>query len=239
MIDELARRAGMTVRNVRAYQDRGLIPPPERRGRVGIYTEVHLLRLRVVGHLLARGFNLANIADLLSSWERGENVGEAIGLEEVLSSPWTTEVATYVTPSELATRFGTLAPRTLRRAVSLGYLEPDGERFRVSSPRMLSVAEELVEVGIPLEAVLDEAERLQERVEEIAEGFAALVLEHVFDAYGADRLPPKEDHPRLAAVIARLRPLAQTAVDAHLARALEAAVHEALGERLARALEQP
>ena len=37
-IDELARLAGATVRNIRVYQDRGLLAPPRRDGRVGIYT---------------------------------------------------------------------------------------------------------------------------------------------------------------------------------------------------------
>ena len=43
-IDELARVAGTTVRNVRAYQDRGILPPPERRGRNGVYNHTHLAR---------------------------------------------------------------------------------------------------------------------------------------------------------------------------------------------------
>ena len=47
-IDELARAAGTTVRNVRVYQDRGLLPPPERRGRLGLYGPDHLRRLRLV-----------------------------------------------------------------------------------------------------------------------------------------------------------------------------------------------
>jgi len=237
-IDELARRASMTVRNVRAYQDRGLIPPPERRGRVAIYTEVHLLRLRVVGQLLDRGYNLTNIAELLQAWERGENVGEAMGLEAVLSSPWSTEQATYATMAELAERFGVIGPSTLRRAIELGYLEPDGSRFRVPSPQLLSVAEELVQVGIPLDAILDEAEQLHARVAAIADGFAQLVVEHLFDKYGDDALPPPGERAQLAAVIARLRPLARTAVDGHLARALEKAVHEGLGEQLAKMLER-
>ena len=50
-IDDLAREAGTTVRNVRVYQDRGLLPPPRREGRAGIYTDVHLGRLRLSGLL--------------------------------------------------------------------------------------------------------------------------------------------------------------------------------------------
>src|SRR5437764_215117 len=51
-VDELARNAGITTRNVRAYQERGLLPPPTRVGRVGYYDERHLARLSIIGELL-------------------------------------------------------------------------------------------------------------------------------------------------------------------------------------------
>jgi hypothetical protein len=54
-IDQLAREAGTTVRNVRAYQERGLLPPPDREGRVGVYGEGHLARLRLIASLAERG----------------------------------------------------------------------------------------------------------------------------------------------------------------------------------------
>ena len=56
-IDELARLAGATVRNIRVYQDRGLLAPPRRDGRVGIYTDAHLARLRLIGQLYKRGYS--------------------------------------------------------------------------------------------------------------------------------------------------------------------------------------
>ena len=87
-IDELARAANTTVRNVRAYQDRGLVPPPERRGRVGVYGETHLSRLRIIGQLLARGYTLVSIADLIGAWESGSDLGGLLGLESAVSSPW-------------------------------------------------------------------------------------------------------------------------------------------------------
>jgi len=64
-IDALARETGSTVRNIRAYQDRGLLPPPERRGRKGIYNDAHLSRLRIINRLLERGYTLANISELI------------------------------------------------------------------------------------------------------------------------------------------------------------------------------
>src|SRR3546814_10999745 len=73
-IDELARVAGTTVRNVRAYQDRGLLSPPERRGRVGIYTGEHLRRLQLVNQLLGRGYTIANIQELFDGLEKGQQL---------------------------------------------------------------------------------------------------------------------------------------------------------------------
>ena len=56
-IDELAQRSGMTGRNIRQWQTYGLLPPPERRGRVGIYTEDHLARINRIKELRATGFH--------------------------------------------------------------------------------------------------------------------------------------------------------------------------------------
>ncbi len=61
-LDELAVAAGMTVRNVRAYQTRGLLPGPERRGRRAMYTGEHLLRLEAIRRARARGASLTLIA---------------------------------------------------------------------------------------------------------------------------------------------------------------------------------
>src|ERR1700760_2738778 len=91
-IDDLARLAGTTVRNVRVYQDRGLLAPPRRVGRVGWYSEAQLARLRLIGRLLERGFTLALIAELISAWEQGRDLADILGVEEAITRPWNTEV---------------------------------------------------------------------------------------------------------------------------------------------------
>ncbi|MBA4281726.1 MAG: MerR family transcriptional regulator, partial [Ralstonia sp.] len=90
-IDELARAAETTVRNVRSYQDRGLIDPPERRGRVGIYTQAHLGRLKLINHLLGRGYTLSNIQELLKAIVEGHDLRSILGLESAIASPWSDE----------------------------------------------------------------------------------------------------------------------------------------------------
>jgi DNA-binding transcriptional MerR regulator len=95
-IDELALEAGSTVRNVRAYQDRGILPPPEKRGRTGIYTDVHLARLKIIGALLDRGYTLNNIRDLLSAWEQGRELNDILGLEVAVTTWQTPSVPSYL-----------------------------------------------------------------------------------------------------------------------------------------------
>src|SRR5262245_51662603 len=80
-VDEVARLAGQPVRTVREYQTRGLLPPPRRRGRVGVYSPAHLERLRPIGRLQERGYSLAGIADLLGRWRAGADLAEVLGLE--------------------------------------------------------------------------------------------------------------------------------------------------------------
>jgi DNA-binding transcriptional MerR regulator len=235
-VDELARVAGTTVRNVRAYQDRGLLPPPRRQGRVGLYSDAHLARLRLLGQLLERGYTLANIHELLQAWETGQNVGELLGLEAALAAPWSDDVATTMTAQELADMFGGTPPDPagIERALEMGVIEMRGDAFFVRRPRLLRAGADLVAAGVPLEAVLTLGQRLRRDIDDVAEGFVELVTTHVFDPLG-DAIPAAEV-PRLAEIVRRLRPLAGDAVAAELADAMERHVSAQLGESLGRVL---
>lgn len=233
-IDELAREAGSTVRNVRAYQDRGLLPPPTRRGRTGIYSDVHLARLRIISKLLDRGFTIANIKDLLSAWEQGRDLNDILGLEVAVTSPWTEEAPTYIDYEQLVEWFGDeITPAVLQQAVKLGYIRPEDQRLRIPSPRILNAGRELVEAGIPLGALLDEVDSVRDQVNVIADGFVNLVVRHLIDSkYGEKALPEGEDVGKLADFITRVRPLADMVVSAELARILDKAINKVLVDRL-------
>ena len=235
-IDELARVAGTTVRNVRAYQDRGLLPPPRREGRVAMYGDAHVARLRLIGRLLERGYTIANIHELLGAWERGRDLRDVLGLEEAVTGPWSDEVPGWVTADALAEMFPTGDDDAIARAVALGYLAPDGDRFRVASPRQLHAGAELAAAGIPVDEILDLGDALRSDVDRIAERFVDLVARHVLAAAlqgGVEEL----DVPALAAVVRRLRPLADAAVRAELARAMQHHTLETLGDQLAAVLD--
>lgn len=79
-IDELARRARTTTRNVRALQTIGLVPPPVMSGRKGVYERGHLDRLRAVLRLQSDGFSLAAIGALLRAREEGLTLEDVLGL---------------------------------------------------------------------------------------------------------------------------------------------------------------
>jgi DNA-binding transcriptional MerR regulator len=238
-VDELARLAGTTVRNVRAYQDRGLLPPPRREGRVGLYSEAHLARLRIIGGLLERGFTLQNIAELLEAWERGRPLGDLLGLEVAVASPFSDEVPTYTTVAELVELLGPPGPDDaplIAEVLRLGLVELDGDQIKVPSPRTLQAGAELIRAGIPPAEVLAHAGAIRDDMDRVAARLVDLVITHVFDRYD-DGLPPAAEAGEVAALLQRLRPLAEMVVDAELARGLEHHVTARLGERLEHLLE--
>src|ERR1035437_6171199 len=103
-IDQLAQTAGLTVRNVRNYQSRGLIAAPEVQGRVGYYGAEHLAGLHLIREMQAQGFNLAAIAHLLQE-ARGAGE-EVLGFTRSLMTPFETEAPEIVEHADLLRRLG-------------------------------------------------------------------------------------------------------------------------------------
>ena len=73
-IDDLARLVQLPVRTIREYHTMRLLPPPERRGRLGMYGSRHVQRLQLITRLQRRGYSLAGIRDLLAAWESGTDL---------------------------------------------------------------------------------------------------------------------------------------------------------------------
>ncbi|WP_240136927.1 MerR family transcriptional regulator [Streptomyces sp. MUM 178J] len=223
-IEDLAQRSGATVRTIRAYQDRGLLPKPERRGRSNVYGAAHLARLRQIADLLDRGYTLASIKELLQAWDAGRGLGGVLGLVAEVQGPWSDEEATRITRAELDARFGGEPDdEVVADAMELGVLEPvpgRDDEFLVPSPQELAVAVELYAAGVPLSAISGHLRELRGQVEYIACRFLEFTTEHVFARYLGHRPPTDADAAEAAALVRRLRPLAQQTVDAELARAM-------------------
>src|SRR3954451_2833961 len=98
-IDELAQRTGMTVRNIRAHQSRGLLSPPEVRARTGYYGPEHVARIELIRQLQADGFNLEAIRRLLEG--AGASSSSVLRFTEMIRAPFEDEPPVVVTAEEL------------------------------------------------------------------------------------------------------------------------------------------
>ena len=212
-IDELAQRTGMTVRNIRAHQSRGLLPPPEVHGRTGYYGEEHVARIALTREMQADGLNLEAIRRLL---EGADGSGrEILDFTRALRVPFEDEAPEIVEPEELANTWapgGEPDSDLLRWAEKLGILRelPDG-RVEVISPRLQRAGVELAGLGVRPRAALETAAKLRRHAEGIARTFVDLFVEEIWEPFErAGR--PEEDWPKVREALDRMRPLASSAL---------------------------
>lgn len=224
-IRQLAKRTGMTVRNIRAHQTRGLLPPPIVRGRTGYYGEEHVARIELTREMQADGLNLEAIRRVLDS---GDGSASAIfDFTRALRAPFEDEAPEIFEAGELAEVWGGEAnPKLMRRAEKLGIFRtlPDG-RVEVISPSLLRAAAELAELGIGVEGALLTAEKVRRHADGVARAFVELFVKEVwqpFDAAGR----PERDWPRMSEALEKMRPLAAGALLATFQIAMSDAVEK-------------
>jgi DNA-binding transcriptional MerR regulator len=230
-IEELAQEAGMTVRNIRAHQSRGLLPPPEIRGRTGYYGADHVARLQLISEMQADGFNLQSIKRLLES-SRGA-VEELLGFKRALMAPFEQEAPEFLEQSELEQRWGgRFDPKLVSKAEKLGLIHPLGEgRYEIPSPTLYRAGEELLALGVSPETVLSVAAQVKRRSEAVARSFVELFLDQIWRPF-VEAGRPDDRWPNVREALERLRPLASDAVLASFQRAMTEAVEEAFGKQL-------
>jgi len=230
-IDELAQRVGMTVRNVRAHQSRGLLPPPEVRGRTGYYSEDHVARLELIKDMQADGFNLRAIRAALDALPAGAGP-EALAFRRRVVAPWTSEEPEILDRAALAELMGADAS-SLAEAERLGVVRSlDASRVEVPAPTLLRAGAELVALGVPLADVLRLQKELNRHTGAIAKSFVALFLEHVWRPF-MESGQPEEAWPAVSEALDRLQPLAGDGLMATFRLAMEEAVASAVDTELA------
>jgi DNA-binding transcriptional MerR regulator len=224
-IDELARAAGLVVSTVRLYQNKGLIPPPVKRGRVGYYGERHLERLKAIAQLQERGFSLASIKELFDGVETGDSLRSVLGLGGQ-TSIWSAEQAQTMSVAELAGHLPSVefTPSVVQRVVELGLVEfsPDGGSVIVRSPSFLTIGSELAAMGVPAEEILDEYEHLRAQTDEIARRFTDLFRRRMWKPF-VKRGMPADQVPPLLETLEKLAPLAGDVTTMSLRHSLQAA----------------
>ncbi len=231
-IDELAQHTGMTVRNIRAHQSRGLLPAPDVQGRIGFYGERHIARLELIQQLQAGGFNLTAIQRLV---ERAEETGDNIGdLRNLVLTPFAEEQSEVMSLADLAKEIGDIDSRMIKQAVELGFAIPLGEdRYEVLSPTLLRAGIKAIELGVPVDVLFDLFKKVNDHSRAIAEAFTKMVDVGVVRPQEKAGLPP-ESFPSVVEAIEALRPLATETVLASFRVNMDQAAEEAFGKILQR-----
>lgn len=232
-IDELARKARTTTRNVRAYTTRGLMPPPTMKGRVGYYDETHLGRLRLIAQLAERGFSLAAIQEVVRAWEQKQDLKDLLGLESAVTTPWVGDER-VINLKELQKLAPDLAssPALIARAVKLEVLAKEPGGFRLLNERLLRVGRVLMDAGLPASAVLDTLPYLRAAVEPIAAMLVELFRRELWAPFLKAGAPP-EQLQELTERLERLRPVAGQAVEAVLSQVMDRAIAQTAAREFA------
>src|SRR5271166_1273712 len=236
-IDDLARLAGTTTRNVRVYRDRGLVPPPLRVGRIALYNDTHLTRLRLITSMLNRGYNIAHVREMLSAWEEGKNIGDVLGLESAIVGTWTTEKSQTMPLAE-AQRLINDA-KAFDRLVGLQVIRVDDAQATITRPKLIDAFNEIRGYGVSMEKLIDLHEHIVPLVDQIGEMLVRAGAEHV-----ADRIKPREALPadteiaELITMLVRFRTQAVASVTDTLASSIESTIESLVSRILAEYLER-
>lgn len=230
-VDELAAAVGMTVRNVRAYAARGLLPPPRLEGRTGYYGPPHVARLRLVREMLAGGYTLAAIERALAGAPQAA-APSSLALHRSLLAPFLPEQPEETTRAALAARVG-IDPSDeaiLLELADMGVVEVlEGDRVRVLDPALVTAGIQVMRLGIDPARVVHAQRDVTELVEKAAETYVEMFRDTVWADFVA-RGAPEQEWERVLDVVERLQPLA--------AQALLASFRTAMADAAARAYEE-
>jgi len=184
-VDELAARAGVTVRTVRFYGTRGLLPPPViGPRRVGRYGPEHLSRLALIEELQRQGMTLAAIERYLEQLPPDLSARD-LAVHRALVASWAPESAEEITRQELERRAGrALADRDVDRLAAMGVLDKGSgpDVFRLDGA-LLRLGVELLDVPIEHETILASRTVLLEHARSAAQELARLFQEQVWNPY--------------------------------------------------------
>jgi DNA-binding transcriptional MerR regulator len=227
-IDQLAAAVGLTVRTVRSYTTRGLLPPPKLRGRTGLYGSEHLARLSVIREMLDSGYSLAAAEQVLATAPSGLSA-PGLSVFRALLSPTDEEAPEIVDRQVLAARMHhDLDDDMVAQLESLELVRPlpDG-RLELLSPMLIQAGLQLASLGIGMDRVLDATEDLTRHAQAMADVCVQLFRQDVWQPFVAAGAP-EQGWPEVRDALDRALPVASQAVLVIFRRALAAAISQAL-----------
>jgi len=196
-VDQLAQQATLPVRTIREYQTMGLVHPPRRAGRIGLYDHSHLRRLQLIARLQDRGYSLAGIGDLLAAWRGGDALTDILGLEPDQlvhvyepGAPATLDQLTQLLPS--------LVPDRLHELIATGIVEACGtDRYCIPSPSLLQLTVDALAAGLDADTALGLAGAFSAAADQVTSA--------VLDAF--TRVPGRADDTAVETLVGRGRGL--------------------------------
>ncbi|MFW6690787.1 MerR family transcriptional regulator [Streptomyces sp. MAR4 CNX-425] len=246
-VDELAARAGVTVRTVRFYSTRGLLPPPViGPRRVGRYGPEHLSRLALIEELQHQGLTLAAIERYVQQLPSGLSA-EDHALHRALVATWVPDAAAEVSRAELERRAGrSLTDDDVARLAAMGVLERtpggggaygartgdgsaagdrgDGDAFRVD-PAVLHLGVRLLDVPIRLDTILAARDVVQEHSRAVARELTRLFRDEVWEPFG-EAGPDPEQVETMKSLSAHMQPMVVQALVTAFQRSMKAELRE-------------
>jgi DNA-binding transcriptional MerR regulator len=232
-IDELSRRVGMTVRNLREWRTLGLLPAAEIRGRVGYYDAAVVERIKGVQNLHSEGFPLDLIRRLLDA--SGESGDEVMRFARALRAPFRDDRPPIVDLDEWAELWGAINDEDLRYALDVGLIrERDDDQLEYTSSRVAEVGRALHALGLTLHQTLDATAEIRAHADGVAELFERVWLEHIWQPY-LDVGMPESELPKLRQTLATVQPLAMDAVVALFTVAMESRIEQSITREVERA----
>lgn len=236
-IEELARLAGTTTRNIRVYRDRGLLHPPLRVGRIALFNDTHLTRLRLITSLLDRGYNISHVREMLSAWEQGKGVGEILGLESAIAGSWATEKPERMSVAD-ARRLVDDDPG-FDRMVGLGVIKLEDGEAVIVRPKLIEAFNDIRQYGVGTDKLIDLHERIAPLIDQISGILVQAGIEEVLHRINPGAaLPPDTEIAELITMLVRFRTQAVSAVSATLAFSIESTIESLVGEVLGDVIEK-
>ncbi|HVH25006.1 MAG TPA: MerR family transcriptional regulator [Pseudonocardia sp.] len=225
-IDQLAQRTGISVRTIRFYAQRGLLPPPQLRGRTGLYGEDHVARLELVSELSALGFSLAAIEEHLRRLPASAGSAE-LALHRALLTPWIPEQLEELDRAELDRRAGRpLSPADLTTLEGLGIITGlDGGRVRLHGATTLSAGLAVLDSHLPGHFLRLAHELIERHTNALADELMELFQREVLQPY-RDRGRPAAERGRLAEALTQLKPVTVRGVVTAFGRAVNRTIRE-------------
>jgi DNA-binding transcriptional MerR regulator len=221
-VDELAARAGVTVRTVRFYSTRGLLPPPAiGPRRVGHYGPGHLSRLALIEELQHQGMTLAAIERYLEQLPEDLSAHD-LAVHRALVASWAPDSAEEASHADLERRAGrSLSEEDIDRLAAMGVLERagDADGYRLD-PGLLRLGVQLLDVPIAHETILAARTVLLEHTRSAAHELTRLFRDEVWNPY-RERESDPEHVAAMKSLSAHMQPMVVQALVTAFQRSLK------------------